>query len=243
MNGVVEEYGKCESVLVLVLGTLNSTLLLLVLALGGDRGACLEELVVGVKRDGLDGEEDVRGAHGIGLGENLGGLLGDLLEAASAGEKVVGVSFGIGAGQLGALDDTSDGGNVSLLVLVAPPGPVGPASCASQDGAAVACVRGTAGTRLGAALNDEEITAFDLGHDACEDSVDEGVERGVAMDVMCYVDLKTLVGRDWRSDGLDQRLKGGNGERADVAAYGKRLAGLGRHMFDSGLSYRIHAKT
>jgi hypothetical protein len=55
-----------------------------------------------------------------------------------------------------------------------------------------------------AALDDEEVAALNLCHHAREGVVDEGVEGGVADEVVRYVDLKTLVRRDWRSDGVEE---------------------------------------
>lgn len=53
-----------------------------------------------------------------------------------------------------------------------------------------------------AALDDEEVAAFDLGHDSREGRVDEGVEGGVADEVVGYVDLEAFVGGDGRCQGV-----------------------------------------
>ena len=53
-----------------------------------------------------------------------------------------------------------------------------------------------------ATLDDEKVASLNLCHDAREGVVDEGFEGGVADEVVRDVDLKTLVRRDRRSDGV-----------------------------------------
>lgn len=54
-----------------------------------------------------------------------------------------------------------------------------------------------------AALDDEQVAALDLRHDAAEDAVYEGVEGRVANDVMGYVDKEAFVGRDGRRKSME----------------------------------------
>ena len=51
---------------------------------------------------------------------------------------------------------------------------------------------------FGPALDDDEVAAFDLRHDAGEGGVDEGVEGGVVVDVVGGVDGEAFVGGDGR---------------------------------------------
>ncbi len=72
-------------------------------------------------------------------------------------------------------------------------------------------LRGAALGRLGAALDDEEVAAFDLGHDSRERLVDQWVEGRVADEVVCNVDLQTFVLGDWRREGVYEICKGWKG--------------------------------
>lgn len=64
------------------------------------------------------------------------------------------------------------------------------------------------------ALDDEEVAAFDLGHDAGEGLVDERVEGGVADEVVGGVDLEAFVGGDGGGEGVQDIGEGGESARA-----------------------------
>ncbi len=70
-----------------------------------------------------------------------------------------------------------------------------------------------------AALDDEEVTAFDLRHDAGESRVDEGVQGGVVEDVVGGVDLEAFVGGDGGGDVGDEVCEGWEGAGAQVGAW------------------------
>ena len=61
-------------------------------------------------------------------------------------------------------------------------------------------------------LDDQEIAALDLGHDATKDTVDERIEGGVSDEVVGYVDEEPLVRRNRRGEGMKNI-----GERRDGA--------------------------
>ncbi len=67
-------------------------------------------------------------------------------------------------------------------------------------------------------LNDHEIAAFDLGHDAREGGVDQRVEGGIADYVMGDVDLEAFVRGDRRCKGVDDVGEGRESTRAKFAA-------------------------
>src|SRR5699024_10151877 len=55
-----------------------------------------------------------------------------------------------------------------------------------------------------ASLNDHKISSFHLGHHSRKDGVNQGVNTRVPRKVMRNVNLKTLMGRNRRSKGMDQ---------------------------------------
>ena len=59
-----------------------------------------------------------------------------------------------------------------------------------------------------AALDDEEIAALDLRHDARKDAVDQGVERRIPNEIVTDVDKKALVGGDGRRESVEDVGKG-----------------------------------
>ena len=61
------------------------------------------------------------------------------------------------------------------------------------------------------ALDDKQVAAFDLRHDAREDLVDQWVQRRVADQVVRDVDLQALVRGDWRGEGVQDAGEGGEG--------------------------------
>jgi hypothetical protein len=71
---------------------------------------------------------------------------------------------------------------------------------------------------LVAALEDNELAAFDLGHDAGEGLVDDGVEGGVGEEVVCDVDGKTFVRGDGGRDVGEEGGEGWEGAGGQVAA-------------------------
>lgn len=59
-----------------------------------------------------------------------------------------------------------------------------------------------------AALDNEEVTALDLGHDTGKDAVDEGVEGRVADEVVGNVDEEAFVGANRGSQCLEDIVEG-----------------------------------
>lgn len=148
-------------------------------------GAASEERLVIVLADGLHGEEDVRGADGVGLAQDLGGPELGLVQAAVGREILAGVAVRAGAAELGALDQAFDDAQLAGRVDLPPPRSVPPSRTA---------VARSSGMALVAALHDQKVTALDLGHDTSENLVDKRVERRVADKVMGDVDEEALVG-------------------------------------------------
>jgi hypothetical protein len=102
---------------------------------------------------------------------------------------------------------------------VTPPGPVVPASAAATVAVERAALCG-----FRTALDDHQVAAFDLGHDAGEGLVYERVERGVADEVVCDVDLETFVLGDGRGDAVEDVGEGWDGAFGEVTAYIVTLA-------------------
>lgn len=65
-------------------------------------------------------------------------------------------------------------------------------------------------------LDDHQVAAFDLRHDAREDAVDQRVKGWVAGEVVRNMDLEAFVGGDGRGDRLQDVLEGRHGERLEV---------------------------
>lgn len=128
--------------------------------LGLAGGAAGEQRRVRVDGDGLHGEEDVAGAHGVLLADGLQRALLRLGDAAAGREEVVGVALGADAAELRPLDEALHGAQVARRVHLPPPGAVAPAG--GTRGAPVEAVGGSAGGVLVAPLDDEEIAALDL---------------------------------------------------------------------------------
>lgn len=70
-----------------------------------------------------------------------------------------------------------------------------------------------------AALDDEEIAAFDLGHYAREGAVYEGVEGGVADEIVGDVDLEPFVRGDGRGEGVEDVGECWEGARAEFTTW------------------------
>jgi hypothetical protein len=67
-------------------------------------------------------------------------------------------------------------------------------------------------------LNNEEVAAFDLVHDTRKDSVNGGVEGGVADEIMGDVDLKSFMRRDGRCEGVEESGECGKCTRAKLSS-------------------------
>lgn len=70
-----------------------------------------------------------------------------------------------------------------------------------------------------AALDDEEVAAFDLCHYTGEGRVYEGVEGGVADEVVGDVDLEAFVGGDGGSEGVEDVGEGWEGAGAEFTTW------------------------
>lgn len=187
VDGIVEIDSKSDQVVSLV-RLLNAARLGLLLIRRTSKQVRLSAVT-----DRLDGEEDVGAAHGVGFGEDLAGRLRGFLNAALAGEEVGGVALGTDAHQLGSLDEALDGAEVALDAYVTPPGAVGPAGGAASCESSIRAL-----ARFGSSLDDHEIAALHLGHDARECGIDDGIKRGIVVQIMGDVDLEALVlGNGW----------------------------------------------
>ena len=103
----------------------------------GPGGEAAEEVGGRGVADGLDGEEDVTAADGVGVAEHFGGLFGGFFDAAPRREVVARVRFGTGIRQLGALYETLDGAEVARFGCLPPPGAVAPAAGGEFGGVGV----------------------------------------------------------------------------------------------------------
>lgn len=69
-----------------------------------------------------------------------------------------------------------------------------------------------------ASLDDEQVAALNLAHDALEDLVDEGVEGGVADNVVGDVDEEAFVGADGRRECVKDIGEGGQSTASKLVA-------------------------
>ena len=155
----------------------------------------------------LYGEEYVAVADRVGLAHARDRLARRFLDAAHRSKELGRVALGGGLGQLRAFHAPFYNAQIALVRRMPPPGTVRPPAvrrCRCR-------LRGRLGTRVLAALDHEEITAFDLGHDTREGLVDETVERWIPHHVVRDVDLKPFVGRYWRGKSVQQVGKGWQG--------------------------------
>ena len=74
-----------------------------------------------------------------------------------------------------------------------------------------------------ATLDDEQVATFNLRHDTAEDTVDKGVEGGIADHVMSDVNKEALVGGDGGCEGVKDVCESGHGTRTKLIAC-RRLA-------------------
>lgn len=204
VDGVEQEDGKVDLLVRLLLLLHRGGLLTL---LGG--GGAGEQRLVGVRADGLHGEKDIRRADRVALAHGLGGPLLGELEPAIGREVFPGVSLRASAAELRALDEALDDAQLPGSVGLAPPGAVSPAGRA---------VTGSARGAFVAALDDEEVTPFDLRHDPREDGVDERVEGRVADEVVGDVDEQALVGADRGSKSVEDVRERREGSVPEVVA-------------------------
>jgi len=216
VDWVVQVDGEADLLVLLLVGDFDDALR--GWFFGRRRRAGLEQLLGCGLADGLDGQEDVAAPHGVRLAQHLRRLLRGRLDPAPRGVELVGVCLGAGARQLGRLDGAPDGVDAAGVGRGdgPPPGPVAPAGA----GGLVAAVLGSPSSGSGflTPLDDHEIAALHLGHDAGEDGVDQGVQAGVTGEVVRDVDLETLMGGDGRGQGVEERGECGERKCLQLAA-------------------------